>query len=271
MPLANYRNALPHLAAPDLERNGYRLPDWCDSHETEHLCCSCGDGRWVRMAHDPGDGRVVRTNQSGHPALGVLVQCWCQVERARPTFDPKRHGVPQRLATATIASWGADNCRETIVARNYAVSWPPRIPWLVLLGQAGRGKTGLAVGIVREAYERHGVAGHMTTVERALARIRATFDEDSRIETTEYVEQLFINTPLLVLDDLGATRSSEWAEEKIIAVLNSRYESMAPTIVTANDENNAWQALHPRVRSRLMDVSTSVVQRFTGPDRRQTR
>lgn len=271
MSQVSYRNALPALAAPDFERNGYRLPDWCEAHEAEHRCCVCDDAGWVRMARDPGDGRAVRAHQTGHRALGVLVQCWCVAERGRPAFDPRKAGIPQRLAEATIASWGADTSREVILARNYVVAWPPQRPWMVFLGQAGRGKTGLAVGVVREAYERHGVQGRMTTVERALARFKATFDDDSRMETTEQVMQAYLSAPLLVLDDLGATKATPWADETVFAVLNSRYEALAPTIVTANEENEGWQALHPRVRSRLLDTSTSVVQRFTGPDRRVAR
>lgn len=270
MGAVSYRNALPHLAAPDFGRNGYSLPDWCEAHEREHRCCVCDDAGFVRMARDPGDGRYVRAEMRGHRDLGVLVQCWCQAEMARPPFDPKRAGCPQRLADVTIASWGPANCREVIMARNYAIAWPPAKPWLMFLGPAGRGKTGLAVGIVRELHERHGVAGRMTTVERALARFKATFDDESRTETTEQVMQSYLAAPLLVLDDLGATKATAWAEETVFAVLNSRYEAMAPTVVTANEENDGWQSLHPRLRSRLLDVSTGVVHRFQGPDRRQS-
>mgnify|MGYP000908910947 CR=1 FL=1 len=266
--VVSYRAALPALAAPDFARNGYRLPGWCDLHEEQHACCLCGDGGWVRMPRDPGDGRVVRAEMRGHGSLPVLVQCWCRADAVRPPFDARSHGVPVRLAGVSIASWGPDNCREVILARNYVVSWPPAKPWLVFLGQAGRGKTGLAAGIVREVYERHGVKGRMTTVEGALARYRATFDDESRVETTDAVKQSHLAAPLLVLDDLGATKATAWAEETVFAVMNSRYEALAPTIVTANEENDGWAALHPRLRSRMLDVSSSVVHRFSGPDRR---
>jgi IstB-like ATP binding protein len=269
VPSTTFPAALPTLRKPDFQVNGYRLPDWCEAHDTEHQCCLCDDATWVAMDADPQDGRVVRRGMNGRKGLRVLVQCQCVAARPLAPFDPRRFGVPERLAEATLDSWGPSNTRERISAANYLVGWPPKLPWLVLLGQAGRGKTGLAVAIVRAAYERYGVGGRITTVERALARFKATFDDDSRTETTEQVAQSYMAVPLLVLDDLGATKATAWADETIFAVLNGRYEAMLPTIVTANEENDGFKALHPRLISRLVDVSTSTVVRFTGPDRRR--
>ena len=56
---------------------------------------------------------------------------------------------------------------------------------------------------------------------------------------------------LLVLDDLGSEQNSPWASEKLFQLLNYRYNSRFPTVITTN--NLRLQALDERIRSRLMD------------------
>lgn len=240
---------LPVPTPEQLARNGRAPEGWCEAHETVHACCICDDGHFLLTADRK------------------LAPCHC-VDQNRPPFDARRFGIPARLANVTLDTWGPPNSRERIVAANYLLRWKPDRPWLTFLGPAGRGKTGLATGIVREAYERFGVGGYVTTVERALARFKATFDDDNRIETTEQVMQFLISRPLLVLDDLGAESGTKWAAEQVFSVVNSRYESMLATIITANEEWEGWQAMHPRVKSRLMDTTSGTVLRFAGPDRR---
>jgi len=62
---------------------------------------------------------------------------------------------------------------------------------------------------------------------------------------------------LLVLDDLGAEQSSSWAGEKLYQIIDSRYISRLPTVVTANGA--ALKAIDERMRSRLQDGSLSKV------------
>jgi len=58
---------------------------------------------------------------------------------------------------------------------------------------------------------------------------------------------------LLVLDDLGAHQSSPWASEKLFQLLNYRYNSQYPTVITAN--KGGLGSIDDRVLSRLSDVS----------------
>ena len=57
---------------------------------------------------------------------------------------------------------------------------------------------------------------------------------------------------MLVLDDLGAHQSSPWANEKLFQLLNYRYNSRFPTVITANPKG--LQAIDERIYSRLMDT-----------------
>src|SRR6266852_7834138 len=89
----------------------------------------------------------------------------------------------------------------------------------------------------------------------------ATFAPSS----TEVYDQLFQKmreAALLVLDDLGAQQSSPWANEKLFQLLNYRYNSRIPTIITTN--NTGLQGVEERIRSRMID--TSLVTRITFED-----
>lgn len=269
--MTNYRAALPSLPAPDFAKNGRAPEGWCERHEEIHSCCICRDGGWIPEPPDRADdGRPVR-RQAGDLTTGylhVLVLCWCRWD-SRPPFDPKRHRFPMRLEGATLESWpGARNSRPRIAAANYVLRWPPEKPWLTFLGGTGRGKTGLACGIVREVWERHGVAGQVWTMEEILSRYKATFDEDSRRETTEAVTEHLLTLPLLVVDDLGAEKLTDWTDERTFALINGRYSGMKPTIVTGNQESPGFAGLQGRVKSRLMDASIGEWMVVEGPDRR---
>ena len=90
------------------------------------------------------------------------------------------------------------------------------------------------------------------TVPDLLDHLRAAFAPTS----TEVYDQLFAKmreAELLVLDDLGAQQSSPWANEKLFQLLNYRYNSGFPTVITANSQG--LQAIDERIRSRLSDAS----------------
>lgn len=74
--------------------------------------------------------------------------------------------------------------------------------------------------------------------------------------------------PLLILDDLGAAKQSEWTEEITYRLINRRYTDLLPTLLTTNLPTAALRdAVGDRVASRLAEMTTTVV--LTGADRRR--
>jgi DNA replication protein DnaC len=64
---------------------------------------------------------------------------------------------------------------------------------------------------------------------------------------------------LLVLDDLGAEKPTEWALEKIYQIVNSRYESLGPMIITTNlDLNSLERLLGERTFGRILEMCVPV-------------
>ncbi|MFG2369389.1 ATP-binding protein [Streptomyces mirabilis] len=140
-------------------------------------------------------------------------------------------------------------------------------PSLLIAGPTGTGKTYQAYGAVRALLTR-GVRlrWEATTSADLHARLRPRPGHDGEREL-----QTLARCPLLVLDDLGAAKSSEWTEELTYRLINHRYEHMLPTLITTNlPIPELRTALGDRVASRLAEMTERVV--LTGPDRRrQTR
>jgi len=123
--------------------------------------------------------------------------------------------------------------------------------WLLLIGRNGCGKTHLAAAIANQHLAK-GSLVLFATVPDLLDHLRATFAPSS----TVVYDQLFSSmreAELLVLDDLGSEQNSPWASEKLFQLLNYRYNSRFPTVITTN--NLRLQSVDDRIRSRLMDKS----------------
>ena len=70
------------------------------------------------------------------------------------------------------------------------------------------------------------------------------------------------STPLLILDDIGAEKASEWTQEQLYRIVNFRYEHMLPTVITTNcDGAQLEMALGRRIVSRLIELCRSEERR----------
>ena len=135
--------------------------------------------------------------------------------------------------------------------------------WLVLLGDTGVGKTHLAVAIVRERLEA-GESVAFAFVPALLDHLRFTFTPDSTVNYDQLFEWIR-QVPLLILDDLGAQRTSPWAEEKLYQLIVHRHNARLATVITTRglsaDNNDP-------ISSRLKDPSLVSVLAIDVPDYR---
>jgi DNA replication protein DnaC len=132
--------------------------------------------------------------------------------------------------------------------------------WLVLMGTFGTGKTHLAaaIGHYRAAL---GDDPIFSVVPDLLDHLRATFSPTS---TTSYdnVFSQIRTTPLLILDDLGTQNATPWAREKLFQVLNYRYETRLPTVITTS---STLDEIDPRIRSRMLDARVCKLYKIIVP------
>lgn len=139
-------------------------------------------------------------------------------------------------------------------------------PSLLMLGSTGTGKTYQAWGAVRALM----VSGasvrrwKVTTAADLYARMRPRHGVDPEAEFDAVA-----HATVLVLDDLGAAKHSDWVEEVNYRLINHRYEHSRPTLLTSNFlAKDLGERLGDRVASRLSEMTTRVV--LEGPDRRRT-
>lgn len=140
---------------------------------------------------------------------------------------------------------------------------------LLLCGGNGVGKTHLAVGILRELVEKKGARGQFWDFHELIREIKNSFDSSTQTTELQVLEPV-VTTDVLVLDDLGAWKMTDWMNDTLFYLLNSRYTARRPTIVTTNYQDadiEKIKAADPlvrreylverigqRLRSRLMEM-----------------
>lgn len=146
-------------------------------------------------------------------------------------------------------------------------------PGLFLYGQQGRGKSGVAVSVVRQMIQ-NGRAGVYITVPDLLDHLRATFAPDSEVAYDDLFEQVR-GVSVLVMDDLGTEKPTSWALEKLFQIVNHRYQHRLVTLVTSNYSPSMLTAQYDQAGDwtgkRLIDrlVTMCAVVEVTGPNLRR--
>jgi DNA replication protein DnaC len=142
--------------------------------------------------------------------------------------------------------------------------------WLVFMGETGCGKTHLASAIVNYRYE-IGKPSLFVVVPDFLDHLRSAFNPESKISYDQLFESVK-TAPLLVLDDFGEQTTNPWVKEKLYQLINYRYNSRLPTIITTRlSLDEIMNDVDPSISSRLVDRNISVTFAIIAPDFRNER
>jgi len=142
--------------------------------------------------------------------------------------------------------------------------------WLVFMGETGCGKTHLAAAIVNYRYE-IGKPALFVVVPDFLDHLRSAFNPESKVSYDQLFESVK-TAPLLVLDDFGEQSTNPWVREKLYQLINYRYNSRLPTVITTRYSLDEIMAgLDASISSRLVDRQISVTFNIMAPDFRNER
>ena len=224
----------------------------------------CGKCRKPKEAYFP-EGKSL-FGRDRHPA-----ECDCQrAEREKREAAEKRRThleaverLKQRgFTNPAMREWTFENdngkCPQMKHARSYAECWEQMKAeniGLLLWGKVGTGKSYFA-GCIANALMEQEISVKMTNFAAVLNDLAATFEGRN-----EYISKL-CRYPLLILDDFGMERGTEYGLEQVYNVIDSRYRSEKPLIVTTNlslDElNNPPDTAHKRIYDRVTEMCTPV-------------
>ena len=142
--------------------------------------------------------------------------------------------------------------------------------WLVFMGETGCGKTHLAAAIVNYRYEM-GKPALFVVVPDFLDHLRSAFSPESKVSYDQFFESVK-TAPLLVLDDFGEQSTNPWVKEKLYQLINYRYNSRLPTVITTRLSLDEIMAeVDGSISSRLVDRKVSVTFAIIAPDYRTER
>jgi DNA replication protein DnaC len=241
----------------------------------DEICQKC-DGMGMRVVARAGGGSVAEA-------------CECRHER-RIFQLHRRAQIPARYQGCTLDNYqynyaGADPSlwHGFNQARGFVTGYPATTNGngLLFTGNIGTGKTHLAVGILQALVLEKSVPALFCDYRELLKEIGNSYNPQVAATELEVLRPVF-EAEVLVIDELGAAKPTEWVWDTVAHILNTRYNDHRTTIITTNYANQApgsgagarglkeetlGDRIGERMRSRLAEMCVTV--EITGADYRQ--
>ena len=196
----------------------------------------------------------------------AAIPCECRVAK-RSARMIQQARIPQRYAHCMLDNYDTDfpSSNRTLYAafmkaheflEEYSSKTKGR--GLLLVGKPGLGKTHLSVGLLRALIEK-GAQGLFVDYRDLLKQVQNSYNPT--VSTTELgILNPIFRAEVLVIDDLGASKPTDWVFDTVAHILNSRYNDELTTIITTNFPNRAERATEEIVRmneaQRIMSERT---------------
>ncbi len=218
--------------------------------------------------------------------------CVCRVERRAQRMLGRAH-IPRRYEHCSVESYETNfpSSNRTLTAahlraKKFVEGYPLEAAGtgLLLTGSIGVGKTHLAVGILQALVTERGAIGLFYDYRDLLKQIQNSYNSQVRETELEILRPVF-EAEVLVLDELGAAKPTDWVWDTVAHILNTRYNDRRTTIITTNypnlgpleglakeagklaREETLGDRIGERMRSRLQEMC--VVVEMQGEDFRQ--
>lgn len=169
--------------------------------------------------------------------------------------------IGKKFRSRTFENFHPSFKTERILAfcKDWVQSYQPGKKGLYIFGGFGSGKTHLAIATLLALQKQYGTPCLFMTMASFLDSIKASFNKDHAAD--ENLFELFVEAPVLVIDDLGEGRTekngmlSSWAQERLFVLINARYEQELTTIVTSKyNPRELASVVGMAVASRLAEM-----------------
>src|SRR5947208_5702810 len=241
--------------------------------QTPIECPLCEGTGWKKLEYPDKPSRVTR--------------CDCRVSSRADKLLKAAH-LPKRYEHCTLTEFDGVNrslSKARLIAGRFVEEYPLERTGLLLIGPIGVGKTHLAVGIIQELIRSKGVPCLFCDYRELLKQVQNSYNASVQTTELEILRPLF-EAEILVLDELGAVKPTEWVWDTVSHILNTRYNDKRTTIITTNfsdspagsavrdltqraaREETLGDRIGERMRSRLHEMCRIV--QMQGEDVRQT-
>lgn len=232
-----------------------------DASDAPSAASSAAIGQLEHCPHCFGSGMEVV------PGKGAR-RCRCRTENARSRLlDGAR--IPRRYSECSLQNYyPCERNGSQLKAFNYAFrlirEYPAADRGLLLMGPVGIGKTHLSVAILRGLVEK-GVPVMFYEFGSLLKEIQDSYNPVSQTSEMKVLAPVY-QTEVLVLDELGASKPTDWVKDTMMQIINARYNQKLLTVFTTNyldarkaeKEETLEDRIGVRLRSRLFEMCRTV-------------
>lgn len=202
--------------------------------------------------------------------------CACRKQNAHSGHLEKAR-LPRRYSNCHFHNYKPVNDTQLKAfnfASKLAMEYPAVGQGLLLMGTVGVGKTHLAVSILKGLTER-GFSCLFYEFGALLKQIQDSYNSNTQTSELSVLSPV-LNADVLVLDEVGASKPTDWVRDTMAHIINTRYNDTKLTIFTTNylDERRSEREetledrIGVRLRSRLYEMCRTVA--MTGDDYRRS-
>jgi DNA replication protein DnaC len=199
-------------------------------------------------------------------------RCLCRTEGNRAKMIQAAH-IPRRYVQCSLQNYFPVQGKYYTIQGNafryaytLARTYPAVDRGLLFMGPVGVGKTHLAVAIMRDLIEKKGITCLFYEFGALLKEIQNSYNPISQTSELKVLEPVF-QAEVLVLDELGASKPTDWVRDTMMQIINARYNDRKLTIFTTNyldtrrseRDETLEERIGVRLRSRLYEMCKTVM------------